>query len=212
MPPRTLNSPEHVIVAFERRTNPESGALMFAALAATDCLYYLDDIDRNFDQSSMAIGNHPRDVVDVAHARWATGSCITAIDLCAAALGRAYCGHTAQREVDLADFRKRSRRETWSTRLCDLLRGRPSKQNVRLNLPPMAREWIDEVFADHRYRRIKDARNGLTHSRRPRHLFLNSRLRLDIRGNQVPVRQLVEDARNVATEYVAKLLELLPKL
>src|SRR5438874_9903263 len=86
--------PMHVIAQFEaRHGNSESGALLLFAVWAVESLYYLGDLDQRLDPSQATIGEHSADVVDVAHARWATGTCITALDLCAAALGRALCAH-----------------------------------------------------------------------------------------------------------------------
>ena len=187
--------------------------LLLWAISTTDALYYLDDIDRDFERSHKAIAGHSRDTVDVSHARWATGTCITALDLCAAALGRALCGHAGPRELALADFRKnRKARYNWFTRLSDWVRGRPARQMPRTALPPLAREWIDETLADRRYRRLLGARHSLTHARIPRNLYLNSRVELKIGNDKVRVRVLVQDARDVATERVTKLIELLPKL
>src|ERR1700759_5504995 len=49
-------------------------------------------------------------VVDIAHVRWATMNAITAIDLCAATLGRMFCGHTGLKELDLRAFDRRVNR------------------------------------------------------------------------------------------------------
>jgi hypothetical protein len=38
----------------------------------------IGDVDRSLDRSQATIGDHVADVVDVAHARCATGMCITA--------------------------------------------------------------------------------------------------------------------------------------
>ncbi|MGH7183392.1 MAG: hypothetical protein ACREJN_15640 [Nitrospiraceae bacterium] len=87
MPPFTWTiEPTGLIQAFERRhNNPSASALFTWAVRAVESLHYLDDIDRAYDVSHMVTGAHRPDVVDVAHARWATGTCITALDLCAQA-------------------------------------------------------------------------------------------------------------------------------
>ena len=80
--------PVAVIQAFEaRHQKPEAGALLSWAAWTLDGLQYLDDIDLQYDTSRAPVGNHRPDVVDVSHARWATGTCMTALDLCAAASG-----------------------------------------------------------------------------------------------------------------------------
>jgi len=48
----------------------------------------------------------------MAHVRWAAGSAITALDLCAAALGRLYCGITDD-QLDL--FVESARENHWKT-------------------------------------------------------------------------------------------------
>jgi hypothetical protein len=57
-----------------------------------------------------------------------------------------------------------------------------------------------------------EARHALTHRRLPRHLYLSAgpgptrRLDLSIRDQQVPVRKIVEDSRDLAFEMVSQLL------
>jgi hypothetical protein len=51
---------------------------------------YLDKLDATHPGSSAHVqptNTHP-DLVDISHVRWATGNAITAIDLCAATMGR----------------------------------------------------------------------------------------------------------------------------
>src|SRR5205823_11887801 len=94
------DDPTQVISEFEsRHQNPEAGALLLFAVWAVDSLYYLSDLDQALDPSQAMVGGHSADVVDVAHARWAVITCITALDLCAAGLGRALCGHRNKREL-----------------------------------------------------------------------------------------------------------------
>ena len=91
-----------LIQKFEARHNsPAASALFFWAVSAVDSLYYLDDIDLEFDTSRQHLLGHVRDVIDISHAWWATGTSITALDLCAAGLGRVFCGHTGNYELDL---------------------------------------------------------------------------------------------------------------
>jgi hypothetical protein len=97
--------PIKLIQHFEARHNsPKAGALFMWAVSTVDCLYYLDDIDHDFDSSRKPLEDHRRDIIDVAHARWATGSSITALDLCAAGLGRSFCANKGIHELDLEDF------------------------------------------------------------------------------------------------------------
>src|SRR5262245_13134005 len=103
MPPLVWTcNPGSAIPDFEtRHKNPQAAALFAWVQYTVESLYYLDDIDLAFDSSQSVAGGHNPDVVDVAHVRWATSTCITALDLCAAGLGRSFCGHSGPREFDL---------------------------------------------------------------------------------------------------------------
>src|SRR5690349_12740359 len=93
--------PMDVIMEFEKRhAKPDSGALLMWAVFSADSLHYLADVDARPEIE----GDHDPDTADIAHARWATGTCITALDLCAAALGRTFCGHKLRRELALSSF------------------------------------------------------------------------------------------------------------
>jgi hypothetical protein len=169
------------------------------AVWAVDSLYYLGDVDRALDPSQATIGDHVADVVDVAHARWATGTCITALDLCAAALGRAFCAHTGTRELDIGNF--------------DPERAPKRAARRRANLPVQAQLWIDNVLKDRDYRQIKAARDSLTHKRIPRHLTCpRQRLRLQVEDNQLDVPTVIDRAKDVASKHVSLLLAILPQL
>jgi len=96
--------PSPPISDFEQRhANAEAGALLQWARLSVEALYYLDDIDAAFGVTLLVPGQKTQ-VVELAHARWATGTCITALDLTAAALGRALGRHTGDRELDLRSF------------------------------------------------------------------------------------------------------------
>ncbi len=186
-----------LIRSFEaRHKNPESGALFCWAVWAVDSLHYLDDIDHAYDTSHAIIGGHNPDILDVAHARWATATSITALDLCAAGLGRAFCQQQGKHELDLADF--------------------APNQDRRKKLPSPARKWVDAVHADPQYKTIKQSRNFLTHSRILRHFEIGpgppQRLKLELDGTKVGVRQLIEAARDCATRHVSEFIEKLPQL
>jgi hypothetical protein len=212
MPPYNWpTNPIALVASFEaRHKNPDAGALLAWAVWAVDCLYYLDDIDHAYDGSRIVPGNHRFDVVDVAHARWATGTCITGLDLCAAAFGRVFCGHKGQRELALADFAKPTKRT-------DVERAKRMKRR-RAQLTPLAQRWIDKVFADRRWKEIKSARDWLTHSRMTRHFNVatgsrtNPRLQLGLPTTQVDARHLILAARDMATQHISALLAILPQL
>jgi hypothetical protein len=189
-----------VVVQFEERhRNPESGALLMFAVWAVDSPYYLGDVDRELDPSQATIGDHVADVVDVAHARWATGTCITALDLCAAALGRAFCAHIGARELDIGSF--------------DPERALKRAARRRASLPAQARLWIDNVLKDPDYHQINAARDSLTHKRVPRRLARpRQRIRLQVGNDKVDVRSIIECAKDVASKHVSLLLAILSEL
>ncbi len=186
-----------------RHKNPAAGALFAWAFWTVDCLHYLDDLDFAYNASPTGSLGHKPDVVDVAHARWATGTCITALDLCAAGLARAFCSHAGPKELDLGDFDPGVSRNAPKTRAL---------------LPAAALNWVDTVLADPDYNTVKSARDWLTHSRLPRHFVMAAggppqRLSLELPGAvRLPVRQLVELARDLATRHVTAFLTVLPGL
>lgn len=205
MPPHCWpTEPTEAIAAFEKaHSNSEGGALLFWALRSADALHYLGDIDDADDASRCTAGNHLPDLVDVAHARWATGTCMTALDLAAAGLARALGGHHGHREFVLGDFAKPQK----------------AARSVIAGLPPAAMLWISQVLADTSFTLIKDARDALTHRRLVRHQCMsagssapNPRLELSVGPQRVPVSRLVRSARDLATSHLSQLLSVLPRL
>lgn len=204
MPPYSWpTDPTTAALGFEaRHKNAAAGALFAWAAWSVDCLHYLDDVDLSYNASPTGSLGHRPDVVDVAHARWATGTCITALDLCAAGLARAFCGHTGPKELDLGDFDP----------------GIGSSAKRRGQLPAAALSWAGAVFADPDYNTVKGARNWLTHSRLPRHFGMAAggapqRLSLQLPGpTTLPIRQLIELARDLATRHVTAFVNILPGL
>lgn len=114
----------------------EAGALIAHAAWCVDALHYQLDLDaRSRAESSLG---HNADTADVAHVRWATSTAITALDLCAAALGRVYCGVTGPHEHDLRTFDEASR---------DAKRARAARAAMAA-LPVSASAWVRAVLAD----------------------------------------------------------------
>jgi hypothetical protein len=192
MPPLNWPSePSNIIAAFEaRHTAPEAGALFIWAVSAVDALHYLADVDASYD---------------VAHARWAAGTSMTALDLCAAALGRAICKHPGPNELNLGSF--------------DASRSSQRAQALLGKLPNAAAQWLNSVLADPRFVDLKAARDALTHRRLPRHFFASvgspgpdKRLELQVGAKQVRIADLVIEVRDLATTHVAALIHLLPSL
>jgi hypothetical protein len=86
--------------------DPEIGALVAHAAWSVEALHYLVDLDAHlFSTSPPGLLGHGDQIADIAHARWSAGTAITAIDLCAAALGRLRCG-AARRNRHEYDLRE----------------------------------------------------------------------------------------------------------
>ncbi len=127
--------PNNIISGFEtRHAQPDSGALLAWAVLSVESLHYLADIDQDYEVSHQVVGGHSRDIADVAHARWATGTCITSLDLCAAALARTFCGHKSSRELALPDF--------------DTSKSSKKAPKLLAALPRSARDWMRDLLSD----------------------------------------------------------------
>ena len=89
---------------------PESFLWAVWAAEESDYLEKLDATHPGGDVPNVSpTGAHP-DLVDISHVRWATGNAITAIDLCAATIGRLFCGITGPPELDLRYFHRNTNR------------------------------------------------------------------------------------------------------
>jgi hypothetical protein len=141
--------------ATAQRLSGDVSARISFAVECVNGLHYLSDIDGQLvplDAATDVLG-HNWQVVDMAHVRWAAGSAITALDLCAAALGRLYCGISGDdaRDLDLEGIKRPEHR--------DVLRAAPGD--------PAA--WAAGVRGEHRYSDLLDLRHQLTHQVRPHH-------------------------------------------
>jgi hypothetical protein len=153
-------------------------------------------------------GSHP-DLVDISHVRWATANAITAIDLCAATIGRQFCGVSGMWELSLRDF--------------DGTIGSPKRQAEvaarRGSVPPDAKAqaflaWVDATLADPRYKDLHDARNPFTHSWLHRHLSIGGaahagRTRFTVIGtsHQMNARDMVEMSASRELDRVREFVE-----
>ena len=186
---------------------------------AVDGLHYLDDHDQEIQAHYPADVRHGHrgDIVDIAHVRWATGTALTALDLCAAALGAGYCGVAGTYELDLRDFDARlpaqatTRQDAWA-----------AKANARrAHLPVDFVGWLDGVLADPGYELLQPARDRFTHSWLSRLLQRGvsegpspgvggghgSRTAFRISGSTPQgARALVETATTLATTHVERFL------
>ncbi len=201
MPAFHWSKPPGIITQDFEQRHPGSGAsvsvspLVMWACWAVEGLHYLGDIDRAHTGTRAQVFGHHPDIVDIANVRWATGTAITALDLCAAALGNAFCGNVGSHEMDLRDFESGK------------IRNRPK-------LPAPALRWVDAVLNDARYVETHDARNPFTHSWLNRILKVGGpsgaagRTDFVIRSSkrQTNARHLVEMARDLATDQTVAFL------
>lgn len=151
MPPMVWNQdPNSVLNSFHSRNGvSDLSSLVMWAVWSAEGLCFLDDQDATLQVNypTFVNGHHP-DVIDIAHARWATGTSITALDLCAAALGRHYCGVNREPDLDLRRFSATN----------------PNNSSRRRALPSALRAWNDTVQSDACYIELHSARNKFTHS------------------------------------------------
>jgi hypothetical protein len=129
------------------RINPDAQARLSFAVECVNGLHYLADLDEHLVPRDAAtdVLRHGWQVVDMAHVRWATASGITALDLCAAALGRLHCGITGDNRDLSVESAKDEHWETLTT-----APGEPSR-------------WIAAVRGDHRYKGLLCLRHQLVH-------------------------------------------------
>jgi hypothetical protein len=115
-----------------------------SAVHSVVSLQYLAALDRHLQpgRGRRKVLGYPAWAIDMAHLRWATTTAITALDLCAATLGRLHCG-TGRVGHDL------------SVRTA---RGRPEIRRI-----PAAVSWLEAVEANSRYRYLLKLRNRLAH-------------------------------------------------
>ena len=190
MPPYVWRTP------FESRTG--GGYLQWAMLTVEGLHWLADMDDRAFAGGRVGLQGHPAISVDIAHARWATASAISAIDLCGAELAVKYLGLGYPPSPDQT----------------------PTLAQLDANrLPSQAQLWVAGVKADPQYGRTKRARNGLIHRLlvrtawisptpgppAPREAFATDQP--DIPDHRLSAGELVVVARDMATAHVEEFHE-----
>jgi hypothetical protein len=126
--------------------NADAQARLTFAVECVNGLHYLVDLDEHLVPTDAAtqVLSHNWQVVDMAHVRWAASSAITALNLCAAALGRLYC-----------EIRGNKKDLTVQSDALDAVPGKPSN-------------WITAVRCDDHYIGLRELRDALTHRVRER--------------------------------------------
>jgi hypothetical protein len=199
-------SPIEIIKAYEARRSGrgEIGALILWATWTVEGLVYLDELDELHYQDRLPFTIKSPDIVNMSHIRWATSSAITALDLCAAALGREFCRHSSNRELDLRDFDISKSNN----------KGKTIALRSKISLDSL--DWIDSVLGDQRYKDVHGARNPLTHSRLKRHFYISgpskTSFRVEETDHSLTTRQLVSHARDLATDRVTEFLQIVTTL
>jgi hypothetical protein len=177
----------------------EAGALLTWAIWTTDSLSYLERVDEEaFGGQRRGLYEYHPSTVDLAHVRWASGSAITAIDLCAGVLGRKYY-KSGGRELALSDFFG------------------DDGAKLRALLPTQAALWVTTTNGHHKYQTVKRARKPMTHSVLARTLQLTNRssgphehrtlLPVGPKNALIDARDLVLLAGTVARRHVELFLD-----
>jgi hypothetical protein len=170
---------------------PSWRAVDFAGIASwvVDGMHYLHDLDP-FNLSDDRVVGYQVAQRQLAHARWTVGDAITAVDLCAAALGRLFANYPkGSLEMDL----------------------RGAEQQL---LPhPVAGPWISEVVSDPDYKRVLEFRKAGVHRIISRHATVSMahgtvlhEFSPTLHGSRVEVGALPGIARGFATRHVEAFL------
>jgi hypothetical protein len=171
---------------------------------AVDGLYYLDDLDQEAERARRVAAGHDDASVDAAHVRWAGTSAITALDLCAAAMGVIHAVPVLRNGQVVQD------------RVHDVEGLRPH----RSDLCDGCRAWLTNVVRDGRYKILKRLRDPMTHRTLPRLLSVtvnaapgadSNRLGFSLSGSpggpHTSARELIEVARDCATRHALAFID-----
>lgn len=188
--------PIPIIQSFEQR-QPNRGptaALIMWAIWSVESLHYLADLESEQNNRLSTNPSHDLQVKDISHIRWATGTAISSLDLCAAVLARTCCSWPHSREATLRNFH-------------------PSKK-YRSLIPSKALNWVDQVLSDTRYKDVHETRNSVIHSRLIRDFYLGrpTTFRIPATGNAFSARELVVLSKELATDKVQDFLDVVDGL
>jgi len=207
MPPIQWPPTTRAAIELLSSRNADASSCVLWATSAVDGLAYLDDLDTARDGGARFANGHDALVIDVAHARWAAGTAMTALDLSAAAIGFLYLpprhhyydmGNVLEaldKEIAVAQTSSSSRPPGW-----------PPRQGVR--------PWIVDLTAADDYQLIKAVRNPLTHRTLARHIGITvgggpqradrTMLKVDGQPDPVPVHVVVDTATRLAARHVGR--------
>jgi hypothetical protein len=173
----------------QRYPGAGAGYLLTFAAYTVEGLHYLSEVDAELSPYWRAGHTPPGASVDLSHARWAIADAITAIDLCAGALGRMHCGYpdSKGREMHFG----------------------LAKRNAVLRKLPACKQWIDSVANDPEYTQTWGLRGALVHRTviRPIEMTLGAgarRARIQLDANTlIGVEELVPRSRDLTLRHVS---------
>ena len=151
--------PVSAAATFDRRSTDASSCLIFAS-EAVDGLHYLSDIDNSLPGDAVLDGNHKATIAHVTHARWAAGTAMTALDLCAACIGFLHLPAPRNRRFYDIGRLTQEQQKPQDQRRFDLA-------NV-----PGALAWLNGVTSDGDYTLVQEVRDLLTHRSTARHFYV----------------------------------------
>lgn len=194
---------DNAVRAVEQVVDSESGALIMTAIWAVESLHYLEAVDVHvFSGDAIYPLGWDSQIVDLAHARWASGTAMTALDLCAAVIARRQRipPRRAGEEADIGTLRRQ-----------------------RATLTTSQASWLGAVDSDRDYLAIEEVRHALIHRRLPRTVYatsaaaaaadprpghLRERTDLAIAGGTIPTRAVIERSRVMSQRLVDAFLRL----
>lgn len=174
----------------------DASSYLFWATWAVEGLHYIDDASQDSERKRWSqAGHNPFTAVDLSNARSAAATAVTALDLCAAALG---VRHQVQVKSNVpgAVHSIRSLKDAKSGLSCN-----------------GCRQWMSSVH-DEDYQTLLDARHPLVHriAKQNAYVTLGSpdlgyiSLNLGSPPKEVTTRQIIDHARDTATRHVVALL------
>jgi hypothetical protein len=185
--------PASIVPVLDARSTTAASCLTWA-VAAVDSLHYLQDLDAALPGTRLLPGGHDALTVDLAHARWAAGTAMTALDLCAAAIGHLY--RLLRGDGQYHDMGSITRA---------IKKAKPADR-------ARASGWINPALADPDFGVVQAVRHPLTHRTVARHLSVTvgageqrvGRTLLEVAGlpAPLPVHELVRRSRGLATRHV----------
>lgn len=206
---------QSAIELLSSRNMDASGCVLWAT-SAVDGLAYLDDLDAALDGSARMATGHDALVVDLAHARWAAGTAMTALDLCAAAIGLLYLP-ARKRYYDMGDVLAALDKEAKIAAASTSASRRPSwppRQGVRPWIVDLAGDPGAALPVDNDFALLRAVRDPLTHRTMARHIGITigggpqradrTMLTVDGQPDPVSVDVVVDTAKGLAARHVGR--------